>query len=126
MREGKNFGTITLETTYQTFHIPVTATKPAAKPRKRRDQTLFQLEKTYIDFRLNLIPCSEYVHNIQTLIQRKEESNQQEFWNVMRAHAALLTNKEDVVNDYIENHKTLEKPYALSNMEDILLESFYY
>ena len=99
MHAGNNYATITFSNDIQREEFQVWVSSDSLEVRKERTLKQFQqlrmeLIQAYVDYRLNKIVSSEWVHTILSVVERYEKIHPQNEWSILlKAYAYMLNNQ---------------------------------
>ncbi len=128
MREGKNFGSITLSTIAESIVIPVTCRKnttegPHIQTKRKRDELQLKLMNNIIAYKLGRISTAKYVSDVETtmaiLNSIKDETVMEKLYRIYVK--AIGGNREKAIKDFesmseeLDNCDSIEA-YAMSLM----------
>lgn len=119
IKQGNHYGRIYIKTVHQTIVVEVnckcryTEFIPDYNSRKTKID-LLKIEKNYLDFRMNRISLSKYVSENTELLDHviALDINNRDRYQLLKAHLHIISNKETLAKDLLEQYKDkLEELY---------------
>lgn len=129
MTVGRNFARIRVHTICQTLEVTVTAVKPGPSheqvlKNKRRQRSLHQMMKRYIDFAMERLPLQDYITEMKRLLGNGGFQGDSLQTRLYKLHLAILEGNTSLANRELENMESQIE--VLHREQPVIYAAYYY
>jgi hypothetical protein len=110
MRNGTNYGRITIKTCYQTIAVTIVCKKERSdeeglKERKKEQLFIYHITNNYLNFRTNQINLVDYIYETDALLNEFISLETKVFYQLYEIHHAIISGEETRGKELIDRLK---------------------